>query len=152
MKWYIQTTVHLLSDFDFYRPAAVSFQLWEPLYKRTVAFSTEKFICLVFWVLPGSQHLITTMCHAAKLCDSLMHRGMLSTENVNNLSCVFFHLKNLQIFANNGFPFFLLQRSGCIIYNYKKSVCISILVSVKLNSSCLYLTLQYMFFPLWSLF
>lgn len=76
------------------------------------------------------------MCHAAKLCDSSMHRGMLPTENVSNLCCVFFHLKNLQIFANNGFPFFLLQSSVCIICNYTKSFCISFLVSVKLNSSC----------------
>lgn len=146
MKWYIQTTVHLLRDFDFYHPAAASFQLWEPLYKRTVVFSTEKFICFVFWIFPGSQHLITKMCHAAKLCDSLMHRGMLPTENVNNLCCIFFHLKNLQIFANNGFPFFLLQNNVCIISNYKKSDCISILVSVKLNSSCTLILLYNIFF------
>ena len=80
--------------------------------KRTVAFSTEKFICFVFSVLPGNQHLITKMCHAAKLHDSLMHQRMLPTENVSYICYIFFYLRNLQIFTSNGFPFFQL--------NYKK--------------------------------
>lgn len=49
-----------------------------------------------------------------------MHQGMLSTENVNNLSCVFFHLKNLQIFANNGFPFFLYKGVAALFAITKK--------------------------------
>lgn len=72
-----------------------------------MAFSTEKFVCFVLWVLPWSWHLITRMCHAAKLHEGSMYRWMLPSENVKYLCCIFFYLK---IFSSDGFPFLKLNK------------------------------------------